>query len=58
MHDLVDVQSCIFVEKIISEILLFIFSSLFSGDALERKSENTEIAWPKNADPKMLREPA
>ena len=31
--------------------------SFFSRDVLEKKSEKTKIAWPKNAKPKMFREP-
>ena len=34
-----------------------LFSS-FSRDGLEAKSEKAKIAWPKSAQPKMLREPA
>ena len=37
---------------------LFDCSSPFSSrDVLEKKSEKTKIAWPKNAKAKMLREP-
>ena len=38
--------------------LLFFSRAYFLRDVLEEKSEKTKIAWPKNAQPKMLWEPA
>jgi len=35
-----------------TENTFFLFFFFF--DVLEKKSEKTKIAWPKNAEPKML----
>ena len=37
-----------------AQFLSFFFVFFSPRDVLERKSEKTKIAWPKNAQPKML----